>query len=194
VRGTSLIFVLIGNPLLAAEDGPIPAAAGGMAIHTLNWLSSCAETIRSHAAVCKAITTPPVSHQAASKRVERSSASQARKARTVLVLLLDAQGECLLRRRTARKGGVEWDVFGAAVQEGQTLSEAAFCELFAALPQLAEVPGRQAVPTLQHSSLHFVGFESLTIIILSVLKCQLTCTLSAWHRSRITCCGAGGGR
>ena len=130
-----------------------------MAIHTLNWLSSCAENIRAHAAVCEAVVTQPVSHQAAVKRVERSTASQARKARTVLVLLLDAQGEWLLRRRTARQGSVEWDLFGAAVREGQTLSEAAFCELCAALPQLAQVPGRQGVPTLQNNNLPFRRFQ-----------------------------------
>jgi hypothetical protein len=56
-----------------------------------------------------------------------------------LVLLLDARAEHLLRRRAIRNGKLEWDVFAATVQEGQTLSEAATCGLRAALPQLAEI-------------------------------------------------------
>ncbi len=55
------------------------------------------------------------------------------------MLLLDAQAKRLLRRRNARNDKLEWDVFAATVEEGQTLSEAAACGLLAALPQLTEV-------------------------------------------------------
>lgn len=111
---------------------------GGMAIHTLDWLSSCAETIRCNATSCHTKTAklrPGAPDQIHAKRFTR----QGRKARTVLVLLLDMRRKRLLRRQTANKGELQWDVFSATVDEGQTLCEAATSGLHAALPQLAQV-------------------------------------------------------
>ena len=103
----------------------------GMAIHTLNWLSSCAETIRTHSAA-NASAAPDLAVVAQKKQ---STATHARKIRTVLVLLLNAEANRLLCVSALRQNA-HWDVIGGSVLKGETPVQAAARELQAAVPAL----------------------------------------------------------
>ena len=103
---------------------------GGMAIHTLNWLSSCAETIRAHSA---ANASAPGLATVTQKK--QSTAAHARNVRTVLVLLLDVEANRLLRVSTERQNA-KWDLIGGSVLKGETPAQAAARELQAAAPAL----------------------------------------------------------
>ena len=95
---------------------------GGMAIHTLDWLSSCAHTIRGARKQLRATADPPAARQPrAPPRVPKS-----RNVRGVLLLVLD--GGRLLRLPAsgrAAERGWGWDLPGSAVAEGETAEAAA---------------------------------------------------------------------
>jgi len=95
---------------------------GGMAIHTLDWLSSCAHTIRGARKQLRATAGPPGARRPrAPPRVPK-----ARNVRGVLLLVLD--GGRLLRLPAsgrAAERGWGWDLPGSAVAEGETAEAAA---------------------------------------------------------------------
>ena len=115
---------------------------GGMAIHTLNWLSSCADTIRSQSAATErdSLSEQSLAAAAAARR-KQSTATHQRTIRTVLVLLLDATGEQLLCVSTERQDIAHWDTFGAPVLKGEAPAETAWRELQGAI----SVPGHASL-------------------------------------------------
>jgi hypothetical protein len=115
---------------------------GGMAIHTLNWLSSCADTIRSQSAATERdrLSEQALAAAAAARR-KQTTATHQRTIRTVLVLLLDATGEQLLCVSTERQDIAHWDTFGAPVLKGEAPAETAWRELQGAI----SVPGHDSL-------------------------------------------------